>query len=79
METNIEDFDKKMTRSTEIIRIHHECEYGIETSILRITDWYHEACLVMTKGDHEGWIFQSHPHTNDGLFFLFTTKYLIIC
>ena len=76
-ETNIEDFGRKMTRSTKIIRIHHECEYGIEKSILRITDGYHEACLVMTKGDHEGWIFPSHPATNDGFFFMFITKYFI--
>ena len=31
----------------------------------------------MTNGDHEGRIFLSHPHTNNGLFFLLTTKYLI--
>ena len=26
------------------ISIHHECEGGIEKSVLRITDWHHEAC-----------------------------------
>ena len=26
------------------IRIHHECEDGIEKSIPRITDWHHLAC-----------------------------------
>ena len=34
--------------------------------------------LVMTIDDCEGRIFRSHPHTNNGLFFLLTTKYLII-
>ena len=31
----------------------------------------------MTNGDHEGRIFLSQPHTNNGLFFLLTTWYLI--
>ena len=56
------------------IRIHHECEGGIEKSVPRTTDWYHEACLVMTNGDGEGQTFISHPHTNNGFFFLITTK-----
>ena len=55
-------------------KIHHECEVGIEKSLQRITDWHHEACLVMTKTD----FFLSHPHTNNGFFFLLTTKYLIL-
>ena len=36
---------------------------------------------MMTNGDHEGQIFLSHPHhahTNNGFFFLLTTKYLIL-
>ena len=33
---------------------------------------------MMTNGYHEGQIFLSHPHTNNGFFFLFTTKYLIL-
>ena len=33
---------------------------------------------MMTNGDHEGRIFLSHPHTNNGLFFLLTTKYVIL-
>ena len=37
--------------------IYHECEDGIEKYVLRITDWHHEACRVMTNGDHEGQIF----------------------
>ena len=53
---------------SETIRIHHECEGGIEKFVPRITDWHHEACQVMTNGDCEGSIFLSHPHTNDGFF-----------
>ena len=30
---------------------------------------------MMTNGDHEGRVFLSHPHTNNGFFFLLTTKY----
>ena len=60
-----------------IIRIH-VCEGGIRKSLPRITDWDHEACLVMTNCDHAGRIFLSHPHTNNGLFLLLTTKYLIL-
>ena len=58
--------------------IHHECEGGIEKSVPRITDWHHEACRVMTKGDREGQVFLSHPHTNDGFFFSLSTNYLIL-
>ena len=61
-----------------IIRIHHKCEGGIEKSVPRITNWHHEACRVMTNGDHEGRIFLSRPHTNNVFFFLLTTKYLIL-
>ena len=50
------------------IRIHHECEGGIEKSAPRIIDWHHKACRVITKGDCEGPIFLSHSHTNNGLF-----------
>ena len=32
----------------------------------------------MTNGDHEGWIFLSHPHTNNGFFFLPTTKHRML-
>ena len=32
----------------------------------------------MTIGDPEGRIFLSHPYTNDGYFFLLTSKYLIL-
>ena len=48
-----------------IIRIHHECEGGIEKSVLRNTNLHHKACRVMTNGDREGWIFLFHPHTNN--------------
>ena len=57
----------------ENISICHECEDGIEKSVPRITDWHHEACRVMTNGDHEGQNFLYHPHTNNGFFFLLTT------
>ena len=40
-----------------IIRINLECEGGIEKSVLRITNWHHEACKLMTNDDHEGLIF----------------------
>ena len=43
----------------------------------RITVWHHEACRVMTNGDPEGWIFLSHPYTNNGFFFLLIVKYRI--
>ena len=59
-----------------IIRIHHECDGGIEKSFPRITDWHHQVCRVMTNGDHEGLIFLSHPQTNYGFFFLLTNEYL---
>ena len=39
------------------IRIFHECEGGIEKSVAQITLWHHEACQVMTNGDHEGGFF----------------------
>ena len=44
----------------EIIRIHHECEGGIEKSVSRVTDWHHEACRVMTNVVREGRIFFYH-------------------
>ena len=62
---------------SENMRVHHSCKGGIEILILRIPDWHHEACRVMTNCDLEGRIFLSHPYTNDGLFFLLTTNYLI--
>ena len=63
----------------ETIRIDHECEGRIEKSVPRITFWHHEACRVMTNGDHEGRIFLFHPHTNNGFFFLLTIKTHILC
>ena len=60
------------------MRIYHECEGGIEKSVPRITDWHHEACRVMTNGNPEGRIFLPHSHTNNGFFFLLTTKYIIL-
>ena len=47
------------------IRIYHECEGRIETSLPRITVLHQEACRVITKGDLEGRIFLSYSHTNN--------------
>ena len=69
---------KQIVSESNNIRIHHECEGGIEKSVPKITDWHHEACRVMKNGDREGRIFLSHPHMNNGFFFLLTTKYLIL-
>ena len=60
------------------IRIYHECEGGIEKSVLRITVWHHEACQVMTNSDPEGRISISYPRTNNGFFFLLTIDFLIL-
>ena len=60
------------------MRIFHECEGRIEKSVPRIAVWHHEACRVMTNGDLEGPIFLSHPHRNNGFFFLLTTVFLFI-
>ena len=49
----------------KIIKIYHECEGRIGKSVPRITDWHHEACRVMTNGDHEGQIFLSYPYANN--------------
>ena len=57
------------------IRIYLKCEDRIEKSVPRISVWHHEACRVMTNGDNEGQIFLSHPHTNNGFFFLLTTVF----
>ena len=47
-------------------------------SILKITNYHHQACQMMTNCDREGRIFLSHPQTNNGLVFLVTTKYFIL-
>ena len=60
------------------IRIYHECDGRIEKSVLRIAIWHHEACRVMTNGDHQGLIFLSCPHTNNGFFFLPTTVFIYL-
>ena len=36
-----------------------------------------QACLVMPNGDHDGRSFLSHPHTNNGFFFLLNIKFRI--
>ena len=61
------------------LRKYHECQDGTKKSVSRITIWHHEACRVMTNGDREGQIFLSHPHMNNGFFFLLTIKYCILC
>ena len=60
------------------IPIDHECEGRIEKSVPRIAVTHHEACRVMTNGDHEGWIFLSYPNTNNGFFFLLTTVFICL-
>ena len=72
-------FVLKIDNGIEIIprgyksRIYYECEGGIEISVPRITDWHHEAWQVMTNSDHEVQTFLSHPHRNNGSFFLLIT------
>ena len=60
----------------ETIRIHHECEGWIEKSVPRIAIWHHKTCRVMKNDDHQGWIFVSHPHTNNRFFFVLTIDFL---
>ena len=69
-----------MTKGGSNIRIYHECEGRIGTSVPRITVWHHKACRVMTNGNPEGGIFLSYPHKNNGFFFLLTSvsTYLFI-
>ena len=50
---------------SSIIRIHHECEGGIEISVPMITDWHHEACRVMANGDREVRNFLFHLHVHE--------------
>ena len=68
----------KQSTGSIISEIYYKCESLIEKSVTRITDWHHLACRVMTNSDHEGQIFLSHLHTNNVLFFLLITKYLIL-
>ena len=70
-------FCDRQTPQGKPMRIYHECEGRIEKSVLRMTDWHLKASRLMTKGDREWHIFLSHPHTNNGFFFLLTTKYFI--
>ena len=65
-------------RDRKICPKHHRLVLrGLPSDAKRITDLHLEACRVMTNGDRKGQIFLSHPHTNNGFFFLVTTKYLI--
>ena len=52
------------------IRIHNECEGGIEKSVSRITDWHQEACEAMTNGDCERQIFSIPPAQEKCILFL---------
>ena len=57
------------------LRIHHECEVGIDKSVPRITNWNHEACQVMANGDAEVQQFSiPFSHNKWILFFLLTIK-----
>ena len=47
------------------IRIHNECEGRIEKSVPRITIWHHEACRVMTNGDHHGFFYPTPTRIMD--------------
>ena len=68
-----------MLKWKESIRIYHECEGRIDKCVPRITVWHHKACQVMPNVDCKGRLFLSHPHTNNGFFFLLTIKYLVLC
>ena len=46
--------EEERDNCSDIIKIHHECEDGIEKSVPRITNLHHEACRVMTNGIREG-------------------------
>ena len=35
------------------ISIFPRCMVWIDKSITKVTDWHHEACLVMPNSDHE--------------------------
>ena len=46
-----------LSRIFKIIRVHHECEGGLEKIHPEDHEWHHKACRVMTNGDREGLIF----------------------
>ena len=58
------------------IRKQKNIKIGLDS---RIVADFPACCWVMTNGDPKGLIFVSHPHTNNGLFFLHTIKYRILC
>ena len=49
------------------IKIHDECQVGIEKSVLRVTDWHHEACQVITRDVCAAVCFLSFPHSGTGM------------
>ena len=50
-------------------------ESKIKQSILRITNWHHQACRLITNDDREGQVFLSLPQTNNEFLFLHTFKH----
>ena len=52
-----------IVHASKNIRIQLEYEDGIEKSVWGISDYYQEACQVMTNTDPEGWNFLTYPHT----------------
>ena len=50
----------KMNKCSQIIRIYHECEGGLEKSVPKIAVSHYEACRVMTNSDPDGRIFLAH-------------------
>ena len=58
-----------------IINIHQECEGGLEKIRPEDHRLASRGLPMITNGDHEGRIFLSHPHTNNGLFFLLNTTF----
>ena len=71
---HIDDIKKQAFEWVGFIRIYHECEGRIESSVPRIAVWHDEACRVKSKGR----IFLSYPHTNNGFFFLLTTVFIYL-
>ena len=57
------------------VRIHHECDSGIETSAPWLTVLHHETTWVMND-DPQGLIFLSHPLTNNEFLFCPTPAFI---
>ena len=63
---------RKKQLPIENISIFNGCMVWIEKSVMRVTDWHHEACRVMQNSDPEWQIFLSTPYIHDKYFFLHT-------